>query len=138
MYTNQPAVQLWLGGRSLGTQSAVAGVARFTVPFGPGFNHLRAEVPGQPLAAEATIDFQVILTRLADPRLPFTEFNVSLGDERTFTDTKLHQVWLPEQAYAPGGWGYVGCHGYKLLGDRLPYGSNRDILGADYDAIYET
>jgi beta-galactosidase len=27
---------------------------------------------------------------------------------------------------------------YKLPGERLPYGSDRDILGTDYDAIYET
>jgi beta-galactosidase len=47
-------------------------------------------------------------------------------------------VWVPEQAYAPGSWGYVGGHVYKLPGDRLPYGSDRDILGTDYDAVYET
>lgn len=138
VYTNQPTAQLLLGGRSLGTQPAVAGVARFNVPFGPGLNQLRAQVPGQTLADETTVDFQLIPARLADSRLPFTELNVSLGDERTFTDHKLHQVWLPEQAYTPGGWGYVGGHVYKLPGDRLPYGSDRDILGTDYDAVYET
>jgi beta-galactosidase len=138
VYTNQPAAQLLLGGRSLGTQPAVAGVARFSVPFTAGLNQLRAQLSGQPLADEATIDFQLIPSRLADPRLPFTELNVSLGDERTFTDYKLHQVWLPEQPYAPGSWGYVGGHVYKLPGDRLPYGSDRDILGTDYDALYET
>ena len=138
VYTNQPAAQLWLGGRSLGTQPAVAGVARFSVPFGPGLNQLRAEAPSQLLIDEASIDFQLIPTKLADPRLPFTELNVSLGDERTFTDPRLHQVWLPEQPYTPGGWGYVGGHVYKLPGDRLPYGSDRDIRSTDYDAVYET
>lgn len=138
VYTNQPAVQLLLGGRDLGTQPVVGHVARFSVPFGPGPNQLRAQVPGQPLADEVTVDFQVIPARLADARLPFTELNVSLGDARTFTDARLHQVWVPEQPYAPGGWGYVGGHAYKLAGDRLPYGSDRNILGTDYDAIYET
>ncbi len=138
VYTNQPTAQLLLNGRRLGTQPAVAGVARFSVPFGPGPNHLRAEVPGQAVADETDVDFQLIPARLADPRLPFTELSVSLGDERTFTDYQRHQVWLPEQPYAPGGWGYVGGHVYKLPGDRLPYGSDRDILGTDYDAVYET
>ena len=138
VYTNQPRVQLLLNGRDLGTRPVAGGVARFSVPFGPGLNQLRAQVPGQNLGDEVTIDFQVIPARLADARLPFTELNVSLGDERTFTDAKLHQVWVPEQAYAPGGWGYVGGHVYKLPGDRLPYGSDRNILGTDYDAVYET
>jgi beta-galactosidase len=138
VYTNQPTVQLLLNGRDLGTRPAMEGLARFTVPFQNGPNQLRAQVPGQPLTDEASIDFQVIPTKLADTRAPFTELNVSLGDERTFTDARLHQVWVPEQAYAPGGWGYVGGHVYKLPGDRLPYGSDRNILGTDYDAMYET
>jgi beta-galactosidase len=138
VYTNQPAVQLLLNGRALGTRPVAGAMARFSVPFGPGLNRLRAQAPGQDLGDEVTIDFQVIPARLADARLPFSELNVSLGDERTFTDTKLHQVWVPEQPYAPGGWGYVGGHVYKLPGDRLPYGSDRNILGTDYDAVYET
>ncbi|WP_375378245.1 malectin domain-containing carbohydrate-binding protein [Hymenobacter cellulosilyticus] len=45
---------------------------------------------------------------------------------------------MPEQEYTPGGWGYVGGKVYKLPGERLPYGSDRDILGTGYDALYET
>jgi beta-galactosidase len=33
---------------------------------------------------------------------------VSLGDKRFYVDDKLQQVWLPEQPYAKGSWGYVG------------------------------
>ncbi|MDO7887042.1 glycoside hydrolase family 2 TIM barrel-domain containing protein [Hymenobacter cheonanensis] len=138
VYTNQPAVQLLLDGRDLGTRPAAEGLARFSVPFHNGPNQLRAQAPGQAVDDEVSIDFHLIPTRLADARIPFTELNVSLGDERTFTDARLHQVWLPEQAYAPGGWGYVGGHVYKLPGERLPYGSDRNILGTEYDAMYET
>jgi beta-galactosidase len=138
VYTNQPAVQLLLNGRDLGTRPAVAGVAHFTVPFGAGLNQLRARAAGLALEDQTEIEFQLFPTSLSSAKLPFTELNVSLGDERTFTDTRLHQVWVPEQAYTPGGWGYVGGHVYKLPGDRLPYGSDRNVLGTDYDALYET
>ncbi|MVN76952.1 beta-galactosidase [Hymenobacter sp. HMF4947] len=138
VYTNQPAVQLLLNGRNLGTHAATAGVAHFSVPFGNGLNQLRAQAAGQPVEDVANIEFQLLPTLLKSSQLPFTELNVSLGDERTFTDDKLHQVWVPEQAYAPGGWGYVGGHPYKMPGDRLPYGSDRNILGTDYDAVFET
>lgn len=138
VYTNQPAVRLLLNGRDLGTQPAAFGVAHFSVPFSNGRNQLRALAPGQPVEDVADVDFQLLPASLRSAALPFKELNVSLGDERTFTDTQLHQVWLPEQAYAPGGWGYVGGHVYKLPGDRLPYGSDRDILGTAYDAVYET
>jgi beta-galactosidase len=138
VYTNQPAVQLLLNGRDLGTRPATLGIAHFSVPFGNGLNQLRALAAGQAVEDAVDIEFQLLPNNLSNNRLPFTELNVSLGDERTFTDAKLHQVWVPEQAYTPGGWGYVGGHVYKLPGDRLPYGSDRNILGTDYDALYET
>jgi beta-galactosidase len=138
VYTNQPTATLRLNGRDLGTHAALGGVASFRVPFSNGRNLLAASTPGGSAIDEATIEFQLLPQRLADPRLPFRELNVSLGDERSFTDYQLRQVWLPEQPYSPGGWGYVGGHTYKLPGDRLPYGSDRDILGTDLDAVYET
>jgi beta-galactosidase len=138
VYTNQPTVQLLLNGRDLGTRPATAGVAHFVVPFGAGPNQLRARAAGLALEDQAEIDFQLIPPNLSSARLPFTELNVSLGDARTFTDAQLHQVWLPEQAYTPGGWGYVGGRVYKMPSDRLPYGSDRNVLGTEYDAIYET
>ncbi|OON68658.1 beta-galactosidase [Hymenobacter sp. CRA2] len=138
VYTNQPAVRLLLNGRDLGTQPAEGGIARFRVPFANGRNQLHAEAPNQPLSDQADIEFRLVPTDLRAAALSFTELNVSLGDARIFTDDKLQQVWLPEQEYRPGGWGYVGGQVYKLPGERLPYGSDRNILGTDYDAIYET
>ncbi|PJJ58691.1 glycoside hydrolase family 2 TIM barrel-domain containing protein [Hymenobacter chitinivorans] len=138
IYTNQPAVRLLVNGRDLGTKPAEFGVVRFNVPFGNGWNRIRAQAPGQAVEDQADVEFQLLPTQLTSTQLPFTELNVSLGDQRTFSDAQLHQVWVPEQAYAPGGWGYVGGTVYKLPGERLPYGSDRDILGTSYDALYET
>ncbi|MGI4872155.1 MAG: glycoside hydrolase family 2 TIM barrel-domain containing protein [Janthinobacterium lividum] len=138
VYTNQPAVRLRLNGDDLGLHPAPGGVACFRVPFVDGRNLLVVNTPDGVATDEATVEFQLLPRRLADPRLPFCELSVSLGDERTFTDEQLRQVWLPEQPYAPGGWGYVGGHVFKLPGERLPYGSDRDVLGTDLDAVYET
>jgi len=139
VYTNQPAVRLLLNGRDLGTRLADFGVARFEVPFENGPNVLAAQAVGQSAQDQASIDFRLLPVNLASAKLPFTELNVSLGDQRIFTDTRLGQVWLPEQAYAPGGWGYVGGHAFVQAGNsRMSYGSDRDILGTDYDAMYET
>ncbi|SNC77681.1 beta-galactosidase [Hymenobacter gelipurpurascens] len=138
VYTNQPEVRLLLNGQDVGTRKSEYGVARFTVPFRAGLNQLQAQAVDQSLEDQAEITFRLLPTQLTSDKLPFTELNVSLGDARTFTDSKLQQVWVPEQAYRPGSWGYVGGEVYKMPGDRLPYGSDRDILGTEYDAIYET
>ncbi|GAB3589963.1 glycoside hydrolase family 2 TIM barrel-domain containing protein [Hymenobacter daeguensis] len=138
IYTNQPAAELLLNGRSLGTHPADFGIVRFRVPFADGRNQLTARAGTAP-PDHAEVEFLLLPPTLASEALPFTELNVSLGDQRFFTDARLHQVWLPEQAYAPGGWGYVGGKPFALPGTgRLPYGSDRNILGTEYDAIYET
>ncbi|MCC3160050.1 DUF4982 domain-containing protein [Hymenobacter sp. 15J16-1T3B] len=139
VFTNQPAVELRLNGRTLGTKPAAEGVARFQVPFGPGTNQLVATVPGQTVTDQADIEFQLVPAQLTAAAVPFTELNVSLGDERQFSDEARQQVWLPEQAYQPGGWGYVGGQVYRQAGNgQLPYGSSRNILGTEYDAVYQT
>ncbi|QKG54431.1 glycoside hydrolase family 2 TIM barrel-domain containing protein [Hymenobacter sp. BRD67] len=137
VYTNQPRVRLTLNGHDLGTRTADFGVARFRVPFVDGINLLTAQAPGQEVGDEVSITFQLLPTNLASAQLPFRELNVSLGDQRFFTDALLGQVWVPEQAYTPGGWGYVGGRALVQPGS-LPYGSGRNILGTEYDALYET
>ncbi|MCC3153226.1 glycoside hydrolase family 2 TIM barrel-domain containing protein [Hymenobacter sp. BT770] len=136
VYTNQPTVRLTLNGHDLGTRPAEFGIVRFRVPFVDGENKLTAQAPGQ-TSDEATITFQLLPPNLTSEKLPFHELNVSLGDQRYFTDAPLSQVWLPEQAYTPGSWGYVGGRALVQPGS-LPYGSGRNILGTEYDAIYET
>ncbi|MDB5270710.1 MAG: hypothetical protein JWP58_3750 [Hymenobacter sp.] len=138
VYTNQSAAELQLNGQSLGTHPAEFGIVRFRVPFANGLNQLTARAGTAP-ADHTDIQFQLLSPNLSSDKLPFSELNVSLGDQRYFTDARLNQVWLPEQAYVPGGWGYVGGHPFALPGTgRLPYGSDRNILGTEYDAVYET
>lgn len=137
VYTNQPTAELRLNGRSLGTRPAEAGVARFRVPFTNGTNRLAATTP----TGRDEVEVQFLLTppNLHSARLPFRELNVSLGDQRTFSDEKRRQVWLPEQAYQPGGWGYVGGRVFVQANtSRVSYGSDRDVLGTAYDPIFET
>lgn len=141
VYTNQPTATLLLNGRPLGTHAAEGGVARFRVPFTNGANRLEANTPAPGPAGhdEVDIQFQLVPLDLQSRALPFQELNVSLGDQRTFTDPSRQQVWLPEQAYRPGGWGYVGGRVFVQANtSRVSYGSDRDILGTAYDPIFET
>jgi beta-galactosidase len=141
IYSNQANVSLKLNGKNIGTANTVDNAASFNVPFINGQNKLEATttVNGQSFTDEAVINFKMVPANLKSNALPFTELNVSLGDKRYFVDEKLQQVWLPEKAYEPGSWGYVGGQVYTMGSNaRMSYGSDKDILGTDYDAIYET
>ena len=142
VYTNQQSlVTLSLNGKVLGKAAPKDGVAAFDVPFGDGLNQLEASVEssGAIVKDAAEINFLLLPAALRSKVLPFREINVSLGDNRYFVDEKSHQVWIPEKEYQPGSWGYVGGEIYRIPGSkRHPYGSDKNILGTDYDPIYET
>lgn len=139
VFTNQASVQLWLNGKSLGTQTATEHMATFNVPFKNGENRLKAISDDSKVEDNAIVNCKLIPAQLNSTQLPFTELNVSLGDKRYFVDDKLQQVWLPEQPYTPGSWGYVGGELFKMENTgRVGYGSDKDIFGTLYDPLYET
>jgi beta-galactosidase len=141
IFSNQKKVTLSVNGISLGTKNTEMGIATFNVPFSNRINRLETfvTVNGKKYKDETEIKFLVQASSLKDTTLPFKEINISLGDKRFFIDDKLEQVWLPEKAYTAGSWGYVGGRVFKMNNtNRLPYGSDRNILQTDYDPIYET
>jgi len=141
IFSNQPEVTLIVNGVKLGTAKTVEHAALFNVPFVNGENKLEATsvMNGKVYTDEAVITFKLIPHTLKSETLPFTELNVSMGDKRYIIDDKLQQVWVPEQPYEAGGWGYIGGEVYTMKGNgRIPYGSDKDILGTDNDPVYET
>ena len=142
VYTNQQSViTLTLNGKTVGKATPKDGVAAFDVPFGDGLNQLEALVESSGAIVKDAVEINFLLQPavLKSKALPFREINVSLGDNRYFIDEKSHQVWIPEKEYQPGSWGYVGGKIYRIpKSKRHPYGSDKNILGTDYDPIYET
>jgi beta-galactosidase len=141
IYSNLPEVSLWLNGRLLSTQPVKDKVAMFSVAFKNGVNALRASSTEAGISYEdfANINFQLQPQLLKDKNLSFQELNVSLGDTRFYSDDKLRQVWLPEKPYTPGSWGYIGGHVFSMKNNDLQKaGTNKNILGTEYDPIYAT
>jgi beta-galactosidase len=62
-----------------------------------------------------------------------------LGSKRYFIDDELQQTWIPNQIYQPGSWGSIGGKPFKMAGNsRLPYGTDKNIVGTNNDPIYQT
>jgi len=133
--TNQKSAELFLNGKSLGIKQAVDHVCDWQVPFANGKNQLKV-VSGE-IIDNADIFFQVQPFRFVD-NIPFKNINILLGSKRFYIDEKQQQLWLPEQPYKFGAWGWIGGEPYKGTNNRILYGSDKNILETNNDPVYQT
>jgi beta-galactosidase len=136
--SNLTEAELLLNGISFGKKKMENGMAEWNVPFVNGKNVITVQgvQEGKVYNDYAAIDFQLQPRRFADERIPFTQLNVLLGAQRYYIDEQRQQIWLPDQPYQSGSWGVVGGKPFKV--SRLPYGTDKNILGTDDDPIYQT
>ena len=134
VFATAPTVELVLNGESLGTQVVRSGSALFDVPFRAGENVLEAR--GSDGAADLLhIDFRLVPEDLSQ----FREISVLMGTRRYFEDRPGGQIWIPEQEYRPGSWGYVGgerMYQQNSSGPRPAF--EADIVGTDRDPLFQT
>ena len=114
VYTNQPQVELFVNGRSAGSQVVQNRTARWQVELSAGENRMVARAAA--LEDSTTINFE-----------DRTFFAVNAGGTYDYID-RSHVYWQADRAYQPGSWGYVGGEA------RL---THHAILGTDDDALYQ-
>lgn len=141
VYSNAGEVELIANGKSLGTQKVSGMTATFNVPFMDGWNTLEAVATkdGTVLRDVQKVDFRMVPSDFRSGSLEFTEMNVMLGSKRYFEDRTAEMVWIPEQEYRPGSWGYVGGYAArtKTRHGSLPC-SDIDVLNTDQDPVFQT
>ena len=134
VFATAPEVELSLNGETLGTKAVKGGSALFEVPFKGGENILEAH--GSDGASDLLrIDFRLVPEDMAD----FREMNVLMGTNRYFEDRIDGQIWIPEQPYHPGSWGYVGgerMYQQNSGGPRPAF--EADIACTDLDPLFQT
>ena len=134
IFASATEVELSLNGRSLGTKTVKEGSAIFDVPFIGGENVLEAR--GLDGTSDILrIDFRMIPEDMSE----FREISVLMGTRRYFEDRTEGLVWVPEQEYRPGSWGYVGgerMYQQKSGGPRPAF--EADIIGTDLDPLFQT
>lgn len=142
IYSNLDKVQVKVNNESIGEVAVIDCVANVQIAFVDGINVI--EVTGKS-GGKVVKDFydshfkMLPKTLTAETGLVFDELNVMLGSKRYFEDKVADIVWIPEQAYVPGQWGYVGgtAFGVTTRHGNLP-ASDLNILGTDQDPIFQT
>lgn len=134
VYSNQPEVELFLNGQSLGKQKVENYKTSFNAPFVNGKNLLEAQ--SDQVKDVAEIEFQLLPYNLEDPSITFYQIAVNCGSHFYFNDDENKTIWLPDQAYREGSWGYLDGKHYMRSESLL--GSARNILNTENDPIFQT
>lgn len=133
--TNLKSAELFLEGKSLGIKEAVDHLIEWKVPFADGINQIKVVSGNQ--NDQADISFQLQPFHFSD-KIAFKDINILLGAKRFYIDNQEHQLWMPDQPYRKGSWGYIGGEPFKGTNNRISYGSDKNILGTENDPVYQT
>lgn len=135
VFSNADSVELIANGHSLGSQKLVQNSTSFDVPFVNGENVIIAR------GSNGVEDLQRIVFKLIPENLAnFTEISVMMGSKRYFEDRAGGVIWIPEQEYRKGSWGYVGgsvMHPMNKSGFVMPCFEN-EIAGTGLDPVFQT
>lgn len=138
--TNLAETELIVNGRSLGKNKAIKNICTWNVPFVNGTNTIRTIgiYNGSTVDDTLTILFQLQPRNLQSAAVPFKQLNVLMGARRSYIEEKTGDVWIPDQPYRTGAWGYVGGTIFSVKNGRQAYGTDKAIAGTDNDPVYQT
>ncbi|MEO7984088.1 MAG: glycoside hydrolase family 2 TIM barrel-domain containing protein, partial [Bacteroidota bacterium] len=138
--TNMNMAELIVNRKTAGKKQTQNGICEWKVPFNDGANSIevKGERDGKSYTDKATVQFSSLPRELNNSKSEFRQMNILLGAHRYFRDND-QQLWIPDQVYIPGSWGYIGGRSFTSPGSsRLPYGTDKNILGTIDDPVYQT
>jgi len=140
VYSNGDSVQLTHEGIVYGAEFE-GNIARFSIPFKNGKNKLEAQstIQSKIYSDILDVDFRLVPNNFSEFEDNFSELNALLGSKRYYEDRENSIIWIPEQKYTAGSWGYLGGKPYrpKTKFGSLP-SSELDIKGTQDDPVYQT
>lgn len=138
--SNLDSVVISLNGVTQAKLQVKEGLCECRLAFKEGTNTLVAEGKKNKQTFRDVVQTKIHLQPpcLVNNNIPFQQINILLGSTRYYTDEKGNW-WQPDQDYKKGGWGSIGGAKFKLENNgRLPYGTDKNIIGTDDDPVYQT
>lgn len=138
IYSNLDEIELNHNNKTLGTKKVENNKAIFDVSFVNGCNLLEAvgNSDGKTIKQFKKVDFELQPANFMSD--DFSEICINVGSHLDFTDN-IGQIWIHDQKYTKGTYGYLAGTAYKRKANRGSYiGTNQDIMGTEDDPLYQT
>ncbi len=139
IYSNCETVELLHDGVSLG-KGTPDSLKRcyFDVPFHEGGNHLLCLGvfhDGRQRSDHLNITYQFIPQSLAGST--FEELCVNVGAPFYLVEGPTNRIWLPDQRYEKGGWGYLGGTALQMWPGKR-WGTDQEIYASELEPLFQT
>lgn len=135
VFTNADELEVILNGEKQGSFPVKDFYAKLELPFKDGKNQLKVKAQG--MEDQASFQVKIWPEDISQMSASDIDIAMNLGSHVHFTDAETDQIWIPEQEYAEGGFGYVG--GKKLKTGHLPkVGTDAEIFGTKLEPLYQT
>jgi beta-galactosidase len=109
VYSNQPQLELYQNGKRLGDPRSEKGRYEWMVSVPEGSTQWICRTPDGSISDVLPISYTLIDTTSMAANMPHMPMRFNTGQSRTFfTDTRSAEIWMPDKAYQPRSWGYVG------------------------------
>lgn len=139
---NAKKVELLVNGNSLGKKKFDFSTATFNVPLKQGLNLIEviAEKDGKVIKDFSNIEFTLQPKNLKSKINSFKEIAINVGSYCYFIETdNVDYLWMPDQAYKKGSFGYVGGDYLRFKSKRRNnIGTDVSVKGTENDPIYQT
>ncbi len=121
VYSNMDEVELTVNGQKLSGKKMENCHAVWQVPLVGGRNTLVASGMHKGKKVEQVSDIYVKMQprHITKSGAGQLELAVNVGSNCFFTDAKSDLCWLPDQAYTPGSWGYIGGEIFRRSPGRI-------------------
>ena len=138
VYSNLENVQLTANGKTVKQLESIEGKTYFDIPFNDGDNTLAATITkdGQTYTDVQKVNFSLLPRLLSSGDLAYKSINIKCGAHYSYTDN-MGQVWMPDQAYQKGSWGYIGGK-MHIRSNKITPGEGKDIFGTNDDPLFQT
>ncbi|WP_299016004.1 glycoside hydrolase family 2 TIM barrel-domain containing protein [uncultured Polaribacter sp.] len=139
---NGKEVELFVNGTSLGKKAFDFASTTFNVPLQQGENLIEvvSKKDGKTVKDFANIEFTLQPKNLNSTSNPFKEIAVNVGSTCYFIEShNVDYLWMPDQAYTKGSFGYVGGELLRHPSKRRnTIGTDVSVKGTENDPIYQT
>ena len=138
VYSNFEKVSLSVNGRPYGEKTMENCNAVWNVELQAGRNVVKAsgEFLGKASEQVSEIYVDMVPEHLTEENVSGVELAVNVGCNCYFTDDLSGLCWLPDQAYQPGSWGYVGGEVFRKSPGRI--GTTAEVKGTHNNPLLQT